>query len=117
MKASEAIAIAMDNWWDPKVLDKSSTQIVYMTGLPKNRINTLFLGNVFTDPDFWRCLGRGLHWKMFVCPECNTDATVGRQCNCYEFRETIWGWQYYWHKFVEHLAEDKTVDSFFEHFN
>jgi hypothetical protein len=47
---------------------------------------------VFLDPSFWQALGKARGWA----PE-----TEEKQ------------WLYYWHRFIDHLAEGKDLESFF----
>lgn len=60
------------------------------------------LDNFLLDPLFWQALGKGLGWS-----ELNTQnrSPVGQ----YE----AGSWFYHWHRFIDHLAERKDIDSFF----
>lgn len=53
--------------------------------------------SAFLDPLFWQALGKSMGWQ--------TE-------NKTHFPQGI-GWQYYWHRFIDHLAEGKDADSFF----
>lgn len=56
------------------------------------------------DPLFWQALGKGLGWDIkHPCPTCNNlDAKIS-------YPE----WIYQMHRFIDHLAEGKDIDSFF----
>ena len=63
---------------------------------------------VFLDPLFWQALGKILGWE--------------KQFGNYSEKETkrllekgalIPRWLYQWHRFIDHLAEGKSVESFF----
>jgi hypothetical protein len=47
------------------------------------------LSEHFHDPDFWKALGKARDWQ-------DADA-----------------WRWHWHRFIDHLAEEKDVESFF----
>ncbi len=47
------------------------------------------------DPRFWQCLGKAEGWDEEDDGDC-------------------YGWQYYWHSFIDYLISDKSVDSFFQ---
>lgn len=63
------------------------------------------VAEIFLDPLFWQALGKARGWF-----EKNT------------FINTFWKgqprtfpqWQYKWHRFIDHLAEGKDAESFFE---
>lgn len=50
---------------------------------------------VFFDPQFWQALGKSLGWKNEFGPGT---------------------WLRFWHNFIDHLAEGKSIESFFEQF-
>jgi len=62
----------------------------------------------FLDPLFWQCLGKALGWK------------VGNDVDyLYNAKEPIRiehgvmdEWLYLWHRFIDHLAEGKSVEEF-----
>jgi len=55
---------------------------------------------LFLKPLFWKCLGKSLGWGK----EDEQIALI------YKWK----AWQYYWHSFIDHLAEGKDIDSFFK---
>ena len=66
----------------------------------------------FLDPLFWLALGRTLGWDtevMTVHEVENGRPTVVTRAGQY--------WLYHWHRFIDHLAEGKTAESFFEGFS
>lgn len=52
---------------------------------------------VFLDPSFWLALGKARGWRQF---DYHTDKPRK-------------GWLPKWHRFIDHLAEGKDVESFF----
>jgi hypothetical protein len=56
-----------------------------------------YSSDVFLDPLFWQSLGKALGWRQ---------------------DEDQWGdraeWVSQWHRFIDHLAEGKDAESFFE---
>jgi len=72
-----------------------------------------FLNNseVCLDPLFWQALGKGLGWKeTYYCLCSYEDWTCGELGCSQGWSE----WQYYWHKLIDHLANNGTIESFFE---
>ena len=63
----------------------------------------------FLDPEFWQALGRALGWE-------NNVITVRAVENGRPTIVTRAGhhWLYYWHRFIDHLAERKTPELFFD---
>lgn len=50
---------------------------------------------IFLDPKFWQCLGKAMGWQL----EREWEGTH---------------WKKYWHRFIDHLAEGKTIEKYFE---
>lgn len=51
------------------------------------------------DPKFWEALGKSLKWERAE----------------YEGEIYMEGWLCFWHYFIDHLAEGKTIESYFEY--
>lgn len=62
------------------------------------KVKTLY-PKILLDPLFWQALGKVERWNSM-----QVNAHGGR-----EYHE----WLYQWHKFIEHIAEGKDIDSFF----
>ncbi len=63
----------------------------------------------FLDPAFWQALGRGLGWDhevMTVHAVENGRSTIVTRAGHH--------WLSHWHCFIDHLAEGKTPEAFFE---
>lgn len=85
MTIQEAIKKAIDGGWDS-------------TGMVHEEKNDICNG-LFLDPLFWKALGKAMWWGD------------GR------FKVSDWqthGWLFHWHRLIDHLAEGKSVESFFE---
>ena len=66
--------------------------------------------HVFThDPKWWQALGKAEGWgdKLMFCGVCGNG--LGRDSDDV-FEEE---WKYHWHRFIDHIAEGKDIDSFF----
>lgn len=72
---------------------------------------------IFSMPLFWSALSKSLGWEKVTCKhdgQC-LDGASGIHCsewesnNCDEYK-----WQTHWHRFIDHLIANKSVDSFFE---
>ena len=74
------------------------------------------------SPLFWQCLGKSLKWtdsKVEMSDEQENHKFMGGNLH-YPYNEgasmiyTVETWKWHWHKFIDHLSEDKTIESFFE---
>jgi len=136
MKIPEAITKAVKGGWKELhgeiTIQKNGTnsQIyhydwawgVTATGLPRG----LPLPCVFLDPSFWQSLGKAMGWETKEEKYCECDEWVNPFDGGAEFcsrcgkklnsRIVFTGkmWETKWHRFIDHLAEGKTVESFFE---
>jgi hypothetical protein len=54
---------------------------------------------MFLDPSFWQSLGKALGWDERI----DDGSHYAKP-----------GWLEAWHRFIDHLAEGKTAESFFE---
>lgn len=59
------------------------------------------------DPQFWQALGKALGWGD-ICINCHNSVS-----SCCEEKYNK-DWKYYWHKFIDHLADGKDIESFFK---
>ena len=75
---------------------------------------------LFINPVFWKSLGIALKWPKKICPNCQTgyiyDAIIcGKKSTCFPNRHYLKiGWLYYWHRFIDYLAEGKSAEDFFK---
>lgn len=56
------------------------------------------------DPLFWQALGKAMGWK---------DVRIPRHLDDVDGRLQI-GWLYYWHYFIDNLAEGGSIKTYFE---
>ena len=66
---------------------------------------------IWLDPLFWQSLGKAMGWCEYAV--CIHDGKM----NCFE--KNHWAgymgeWKWHWHRFIDHLAEGKDAESFFE---
>lgn len=57
---------------------------------------------VLLDPLFWQCLGKEERWAMTIFETDTMGSPIGK----------IY-WLRYWHRFIDHIADGKGIDSFF----
>lgn len=81
--------------------------------LPQFLLNsTIDTRHSFFDPAFWQALGKALGWKSDTFEHTRgshaDDFADVEPCHCGE-RD----WLYHWHRFIDHLAEGGTPESFF----
>lgn len=90
-----------------------------------------FESDIFLDPKFWQALGKAMGWSkcvrcgslreehgggnMWWCPAPKHTEGMSTTADLKTFRSNNWNNR--WHKFIDHLAEDKTADSYFKSLN
>lgn len=91
----QAIKIAIENGYKLKQygFDCLDCDKVIITELPFT---------VTLDPLFWQALGKGLGWKEYP----HTNIVSGES-------KILRRWLEEWHRFIDHLAEGKDIESFF----
>lgn len=60
---------------------------------------------IYCDPAFWQALGKAMGWGVDVI-----DNGKGEP----EQIQTQEDWLYYWHRFIDHLADGKSPESVFD---
>ncbi len=60
---------------------------------------------IFLDPSFWRSLGKAMGWAETYAPIQIVKGTNG---------ELLQSWLSNWHRFIDHLADGKRAEEFFE---
>lgn len=86
----KAVAIANDNGWSDGEGDWNlNDELVY---------------KIVLDRLFWQALGKGLGW----------DKKMTYYNTFTEGKENNDPWRLEMHRFIDHLAEGKSIDSFFE---
>lgn len=72
--------------------------------------------HILLDPLFWEALGKSLGWSniKYTIPKFQRSAIPedNRIGYKHETRD-ISEWQFHWHRFIDHLAEGKDAESFF----
>lgn len=109
MTIQQAIEKAIKGGYRGKILDyflNHNNEVIDTT-------NRDVLGTLLIDPLFWRCLGTAMGWKDLANK--NFDIyelrmNLASKTVVQKFTET-WRWQM--HLFIGHLAEGKSVESFF----
>lgn len=83
-------------------------------------------GSIFLDPLFWQALGKAMGWKNETCRGCSMTRDrrpekMEEFCYCTDPDtspnkppEFIPTWLFRWYRFIDHLAEGKDIESFFE---
>lgn len=72
-------------------------------------ILTTHLSKAFLDPSFWQSLGKALDRRTLFVVLTTLDIATRRGKSGYMI-----AWRRYWHRFIDHLADGKGVDEFFE---
>ncbi len=70
------------------------------------------------DSLFWQALGKGLGWKetmhrLEYFMDGEEKYLYWKGDNGHQYTPHIVGWKYQMHRFIDHLAEGKDIDSFF----
>lgn len=120
MNVKNAITNAIEQGYDMKRVTSEPPSPITVEGL------------VLLDPQFWKCFAKSMGWERvsFCCgvktkrfPK-DTDQGNGiiipvwyEWCNacgkkCLLVSEM--DWQKAWYKFIDHLTENKTIESYFE---
>lgn len=73
----------------------------HIDGNPFISINKERVEYLFLDHLFWQCLGKAMEWKKSIFR--NGEMLPNT-------------WLSNWHRLIDHLAEGKTIESFFEDF-
>lgn len=110
MTIKKAIEKAIKGGYRGKILDyflNHNNEVIDTT-------NCDVLGTLLIDPLFWRCLGTAMGWKKWEC-DCGEQyemqgIIICPLCNEQGARES---WRQRWHRLIDHLAEGKSVESFF----
>src|SRR3990167_8400630 len=71
---------------------------------------------------FWQALGKVEKWsKCIFCSDahkrdfkCGNCEETGILPKMSETKNKKGGWLFYWHNFIDHIAQGKDIDSFFE---
>lgn len=79
----------------------------FFPGLLNEKIQDYHHPQIFLDPLFWQALGKVRGWGA------GRDFAVGTGTPEYSDWITGHSWGWYWHRFIDHLAENKSAESFF----
>lgn len=105
----DAIARAIEGGYDRKNL---STNVMD---------DILNAHEILLDPLFWSSLGKALGWDVHCisvwggkkCEERKRCSVCGKGYRGYP-HPLQKQWPMYWHRFIDHLAEGKSIELFFE---
>lgn len=64
------------------------------------------------DPDFWQSLGKAMGFNESIY--CSNAEHINRKVLCDECVDKEDGWKNEWHALIDHLAEGKSIESFFK---
>lgn len=77
-----------------------------------------YFPKVALDPLFWQALGKAEGWRSFYdekgMPRIHTTQGWFPDTKDFGSGYDEMMWQAHWHRFIDHLAEGKDVDSFFK---
>jgi len=119
MTIQQAIQKAIEGGWKPKGQNFSNGALSYRTqAIAKVKYKERF----FLDPLFWQSLGKAIGWIDKDYPngsmKCNIKVDGVVKCE-----DRYWGYAGYknpveeWHRFIDHLSEGKSIESYFETIN
>ena len=94
MKVEQAIKKAIEGGWKPDSRNR-------LLKLNDEHDRYLHVRSIFLDPSFWQSLGKALEWKPYLPHEGSWYGT----------------WWMEWHRFIDHLANGKDAEEFFEGLN
>lgn len=100
----KAIRSAIEGGWRG---DQRAQFIVYNDVLEPDRRTQAQIGDhILLDPLFWQALGKSLGWRgnYDSYKRNRTTKILGEYKPIHQF---------HWHRFIDHLAEGKNVDDFF----
>lgn len=96
-KIEPIIKKAVEGGWKNGEITKGGLAFSYVTE-----------GAMLLDPQFWQSLGKAMGWK-----HCRLHAFQCIERPDY-FPNCKVSWTDYWHKFIDHLTEGKSIESYFE---
>lgn len=99
----KAIKIAIENGWKAKKRD------IWWSNDTNQTLR--YRDSVLLDPLFWQALGKGLVWKEVSETETRQNSVTGEPQTIRVVNGTAW--QLEWHRFIDHLASGKDIESFF----
>ena len=105
MTIQQAIEKAIEGGWKKELYDvqvDSKEGVFFQEGLYHFKFPEVFL-----DPLFWQSLGKSMGWEEVL-------EVKNYQSISYEYWKGRPEWIFRWHLFIDHLAEEKDADSFFE---
>lgn len=106
----KAISLAFKGEWNPKKYNHRKLMHMTRKTWSNSVAASLSLGEIMMDPLFWQALGKAEGWKKEIrLGKCNHPDCDGSGCDM----PGTGDWKYQWHKFIDHLAENKDIDSFF----
>jgi hypothetical protein len=73
------------------------------------------VSEAFLDPSFWQSLGKALGWWGKICRLCGEQWSFNYEMNFCTSKEAnlLPAVMYHWHRFIDHLAAEKTAEDFF----
>lgn len=71
------------------------------------------ISKMLLDPLFWQALGKACGWTHKMIPTAFVEFEDGDDEDTMLDWDSTEGWKFYWHRFIDHLAEGKDVESFF----
>ena len=113
----QAIQKAIEGGWKYKGWDIQDISVgesvvkLYLKNDPDDSKPRVNFNELYIDPLFWQSLGKALGWedivneKLFWNPMSSSD---------YEYWQGRSVWEYRWHSFIHHLAENKDPEEFFK---
>ena len=115
MKNAIKLAIEGGYFWKGEMNEKQKEKVIII-------LNEHWQ-EVVVDRDFWQALGKAMGWgnngvshAIFKYITSMDKPTKNRPLPPLEkdvYRYEVPAWAYHWHRFIDHLAEGKQIDDFF----
>lgn len=113
MTIEETIKKAIEGGYEPNGSDLQH-YMLFNQHAHISALNLVGYKVIFLDPLFWQSLGKAMGWryKAYKNGAWQTEDEDLDIMSDTPFRHPEWLYQ--WHKFIDHLAEGKDINSFFK---
>jgi len=109
MTIQETIEKAIDGGWNPEGHRFTSESYDGIAGFG----GWQYRASIFLDPLFWQSLGKAMEWDSKQFHSEDEKCSHGAHCGGH-YRGHGRMWLEEWHRFIDHLAEGGTPESFFK---
>lgn len=113
-----SVSVGNNFWWISKIFRKSIWMYVIKIELKESDIFIPFHATLL-NPLFWQALGKVEGWakneESYICKDCGViGISDSNHMNDCPTKDRKLYWRVYWHRLIDHLAEGKDPETFFE---